>query len=289
MAELKIENFQPKRADLAREGSFNFVYKGKSEGEQGVFQPVANPFQSNRIQRPTNSGQVLQNNVFGNKATSKLVSGQLAEEGKGLERVRRRKSVKEEQLNSIINANIQNNIKTLSKLPENKVDSFSYSVTNSKRNGSKEDHNASNKMKPVHSKKKKIDLNKSANFRETMSKIFSDLNKTLDVVNLSVGRNSSCDSKKSRKSKTDSNLMNIFKNNFESEEKINSKRRSKGRSKSWFEVTKEFNEKLEILSGNSPEKKNKSKSLIMTDINEFCVVKQKGLRISSLFLSACSI
>lgn len=127
------------------------------------------------------------------------------------------------------------------------------------------------KQNSRHVKKPKIDTNRSANFQETMSKIFSDLNKTLDVVNLSMGRASSTDSLMESPEKK--NLANVFKNNYESGENNKSKKEKdiKLRSKSWFEVTKEINEKMDKRNGNSPDIKNKSKSLIMTDLNEFFV------------------
>ena len=169
------------------------------------------------------------------------------------------------KLNNIINANIQNNIKTIENLDSPERKSFNVSDTNSKENIDIQKLQLKNGINEL--KKKKIDPNKSTNFHETMSKIFSDLNKTLDAVNMSMGRVSKEDSEEKKgEKKLGEGLMNIFKNNFESEEK-----KKKERSKSWVDVTREINQKMEENHCNSPEIKNKSKSLIMTDLNEFCL------------------
>lgn len=170
-------------------------------------------------------------------------------------------------MNSIINANIQNNIKTQDIRNEEKAYAPKSSNLRDKGHGDAEDPEAPKRASRSQGKGQKIELNKSANFQETMSKIFSDLNKTLDVVNLSMGRASSEGSIRSRRSTAQEKLVNVFKNNFESNEK--QKAKEKPRSKSWFEVTNQLNQQHDKSGAKSPSAKEKSKSLIMTDLDEF--------------------
>lgn len=240
-----------------------------NEGEDGSGnvgkERLQNPFLVASIKSPTNPQKESNKNIFQRRASLYENNGNhppAAEPNRPDSPEDRNQPRGQLELDDLINANIQNNIQFMRDMQRD-LDAFG---GHEQRPDSGEVARAPERpgFARQGTRQRREDLNKSANFQETMSKIFDDLNKTLDVVNLSVERQSKQTAGDSEQDSLRDAPENVFK-------KKETEEGDSRREKSWFEVTNQIHQQLEESQLINPEArdKTKSKSLIMTDLDEF--------------------